>query len=941
MNQILKKAASSRRALVLGATLLTSLTQALQAANYTSPTTGAQQAAGANWNALGYWQPGGLAITDIVATDPAATFELRPGARLRTPVDSTDSEFPGAVLTLDGNGVRFQNPAATDPVSEIRFKQYTGPEGGIVTFPRLVLNGGQLDTGNDGIVILRGQLDILKTAAFNNDGNNDRGFVIESFMTGSADAQVYLYNDAFHTGYVRSLNIAGNTNTFSGKWNVAKGVLLGTGTNSLGTNNITVGVDGALETTYNINSPTATLQLNGRMYLHQDDVFGSVTVGTTALAKGTYTFEELNAQFPNNFPATWTAKLGAIDVNGTPFETGSGSITVANDNTTPVTITTALPAITQVQANAPAKLSIAVSGPVTAATWYSNNVVVATGVNLSYTTPVLTTAADNAVYSVIVENTVNKATNSTTLQVVTTPLTITFPGSIQQAIPESWETPGEWSDGNPASVSAAANPQNIYEVLPGARLRSPDGATNATFPGSVLKMDGNSVWNLAPAANGPLAELRFKQGNTVDENGIATGYGYVTFPNLVLNGGQLDVGNDGTVVIAGRVDVAKKSSLSVNAAANRGYRIDAQLTGTNEIEVHLSSTAAFSDIEAHNLNIASTNNPFSGTWNIVTGTLLGTAPGALGTNDINIGVNGALMTTYDINNPKGSLNLQGRMYLTQNDTFRTVTIGTTRLAAGAYTYDQLVALYPDFFPGAWTPLIGAEEVLTPSGSITVLEDNFVPTITITSPAAGAAYPNQPTYFAIAPTNITLTADATIERGTITKVEYFEGATKIGEATAAPYSVTWNNVPAGPHTITAKVSAANGQSATSKARIIVGTPLVSVNFQAAATTTPEGYLPDIGDVYGDRGNGQTYGWDLDNTANARQRGSVNSPDIRYDTFNHMQKPQPAGSVWEIAVPNGTYLVTGASGDPDNSDSVFDVQAEGVTFISGTPSTDTSA
>lgn len=938
MNQILKMAGTTRRAM-LGAFLLTGLMQAMQAANYTSPTTGAQQAAGNNWNTAGYWQPGGLSADDTVAADPAATFELLPGARLRTPVDSLDAIFPGSVLTLDGNGVRFQNPAATDPVSEIRFKQYTGAEGGIVTFPRLVLNGGQLDTGNDGLVILRGQLDVLKTMAFNNDGSNDRGFRVESFMTGSADAQVYLYNDAFHANYIRGVDIAGSTNTFSGKWNVVKGLLLGTGANSLGTNNITVGVDGALETTYNINSPKATLQLSGRMYLHQDDVFGSVTVGTTALSKGTHTFEELNTQFPNYFPATWTAKLNAVDELDNGFSTGSGSITVMNDNTTPVVITTGLSATTQVQANAPGKFSISVSGPVTAATWYSNNVVVASGVNLSYTTPALTEAANNAVYSVIVENTVNKATNSTTVQIITGPINITFPGSIQQVIPESWETP-QWSDGNPASVSAAANPLNTYEVLPGARLRSPDSSTNATFPGSVLKLDGNSVWNLAPAVNGPLAEIRFKQGDTLDENGVATRFGYVTFPNLVLNGGQLDTGNNGTIVIGGRVDVAKKSIFSVNAAGGRGYRIDAQLTGTNELEAHLSSTATFDAAEAHNLNIAGTSNMFSGTWNIVTGTLLGTAPGALGTNTINIGSDGALMTTYDINNPKGSLNLQGRMNLTQNDTFRTVTIGTTLMPAGVYTFDELYAQFGEqYFPSSWTPLIGAENVVTPSGSITVLEDNFIPTVKITAPVAGSAYENQPTYFTNnVPTNITLTAETTIERGTITKVEYFEAATKIGEATAAPYSVTWNNVPLGGHMITAKVTAANGQTSTAKASVIVGTPLVSVNFQNTTVEAPQGYLADTGDVYGDRGNGQTYGWDVDNTANARNRTAQPSPDVRYATFNHMQKPQPSGSVWEIAIPNGTYLVTGAAGDAENFDSVFDVQAEGVTFIAGTPTTD---
>ena len=107
-----------------------------------------------------------------------------------------------------------------------------------------------------------------------------------------------------------------------------------------------------------------------------------------------HTFDELTAQFPNVFPATWTPKNDALDVDGNPFAAGSGSITVVNDNTTPVVITTPLPATTQAQVNAPAKFTIAVSGPVTAATWYSNNVVVATGVNLTYTSPALDASAN-------------------------------------------------------------------------------------------------------------------------------------------------------------------------------------------------------------------------------------------------------------------------------------------------------------------------------------------------------------------------------------------------------------------------------------------------------------------------------------------------------------------------------------------------------------------
>ena len=78
--------------------------------------------------------------------------------------------------------------------------------------------------------------------------------------------------------------------------------------------------------------------------------------------------------------------------------------------------------------------------------------------------------------------------------------------------------------------------------------------------------------------------------------------------------------------------------------------------------------------------------------------------------------------------------------------------------------------------------------------------------------------------------------------------------------------------------------------------------------------PSDYLPDGGAVYGDRGNGYIYGWNADNSANARDRDAPNSPDQRYDTFTHMQKPSNPNASWEIAVPNGTYTVRVVAGGP---------------------------
>lgn len=206
---------------------------------------------------------------------------------------------------------------------------------------------------------------------------------------------------------------------------------------------------------------------------------------------------------------------------------------------------------------------------------------------------------------------------------------------------------------------------------------------------------------------------------------------------------------------------------------------------------------------------------------------------------------------------------------------------------------------------------------------------FTPEVTITSPVAAAAFP-------ATPANIQIAAAASVENATITKVEFFEGSNnKIGEATAEPYSVTWNNVMAGRYRLTARATAANGQTAVSDPTEILAGTVISVNFQDATDVPPDGYLPDYGDVFGDRGNGYSYGWDDDNTVNARNRNDPRSFDERYDTFNHMQKTLPAGRVWEIEVPNGRYRVHAVAGEAANTDSVYDLQVEGVTIVSGTP------
>lgn len=109
--------------------------------------------------------------------------------------------------------------------------------------------------------------------------------------------------------------------------------------------------------------------------------------------------------------------------------------------------------------------------------------------------------------------------------------------------------------------------------------------------------------------------------------------------------------------------------------------------------------------------------------------------------------------------------------------------------------------------------------------------------------------------------------------------------------------------------------------------------LAINFGPAEAEPVAGYLADTGLPYGDRGNGQTYGWSNDVSGSSRNRLGGVFPDVRYETLCQMQKS--GNAVWEIALANGTYAVTVTMGDASFSDSVYVLDAEGVNLITGTP------
>ena len=119
------------------------------------------------------------------------------------------------------------------------------------------------------------------------------------------------------------------------------------------------------------------------------------------------------------------------------------------------------------------------------------------------------------------------------------------------------------------------------------------------------------------------------------------------------------------------------------------------------------------------------------------------------------------------------------------------------------------------FQGA-APDIGAYEAKSAAAPI-----NQLPVITITAPANEGRFSKG--------SSVLITADASDKDGTVSKVEFFNGTTKLGEDSTTPFAFEWKDLADGTHTLTAKATDNAGGSTTS--------PAVKIEVAPAANELP--------------------------------------------------------------------------------------------------------
>src|SRR6185295_15513498 len=136
----------------------------------------------------------------------------------------------------------------------------------------------------------------------------------------------------------------------------------------------------------------------------------------------------------------------------------------------------------------------------------------------------------------------------------------------------------------------------------------------------------------------------------------------------------------------------------------------------------------------------------------------------------------------------------------------TTLIGTTTTFPFIYTWTNVPAGTHSLTAKA-TDDRGAISTSAPIGLIV----NAPPTVSITSPA------NQT--ILTASSNLVISASASDSDGSLSKVEFYEGANLLGTDSTSPFSATWNNIAAGAYVLTAKATDNNGAVTTSSPVVI--------------------------------------------------------------------------------------------------------------------------
>ena len=303
------------------------------------------------------------------------------------------------------------------------------------------------------------------------------------------------------------------------------------------------------------------------------------------------------------------------------------------------------------------------------------------------------------------------------------------------------------------------------------------------------------------------------------------------------------------------------SAINIQASASGG-------TGTiQKVEFFAGTTSLGEDLTS----------PYSVTWNnaaigsyALTAKVTDSGNNSVVSTIITIIVNAADQLTTVISSPANntSFNAGSPISILASASGGTGTIQKVEFFAGTTSLgEDITSPYSFIWNNAAPGNYALTAKVTDSGNNSVVSTiinitvNNLPLVTISSPGNLTSYPS--------PANITVNATATSNGGSIAKVEFYQGSTKIGEDLTAPYGFTWMNVPAGNYALKAKATDNTGLTGVSQVvNIIVTTCSTPVIIPSGPTTMCSGSVI----LQANTGSGYLYQWKKDGV---NMTGATNS------------------------------------------------------------------
>lgn len=393
---------------------------------------------------------------------------------------------------------------------------------------------------------------------------------------------------------------------------------------------------------------------------------------------------------------------------------------------------------------------------------------------------------------------------------------------------------------NRGAVTTSAAINVIANAPPTASITSP--VNNFTFTaGSNLAITVN-----AGDADGTVSQVQVYNGATLLGTATAAGNGVYNYswPNVAagtysLNARATD--NRGAVTTSTPVNVSSNPnsapSASITAPANN-------FTFAANLNLSISVTAADSDGSITQVQIyqgatllgaatAAGNGVYNYSWsNVAAGTynLTAKATDNLGatTTSAAISVIANALPTAGITSPANNFIFPAGSNLpisitaadadgtvSQVQVYQGATLLGSATAAGGGVYNYT---WPNVSTGTYAltaKITDNRGAITTTAAVNVIS-NAAPTVSITLPANNTIF--------TAPATITVNATATDADGTISQVQFYQGTTLIGTATAPPFSATWANVAYNSYNLTAKATDNRGATTTSAAvNVTVNSP----------------------------------------------------------------------------------------------------------------------